>query len=510
MIGTIIGNYEVKSSLGEGGMGKVYFAVDTQTKRKVAIKSLHQHLVNIKELRARFELEVKIMSLLEHNGIVRFYHYVEDEKGLFLIMEFVEGTTLDKYIRNGRLSEMGAVPIMNDILDAIAYAHEKGVVHRDIKPSNILISNDGKVKILDFGIAKILYDEGNILTKTGVRIGTVVYMSPEQVQCKESDIRSDIYSLGVTFFQMLTGKSPYDGMANEYEITKKIVYEPLPIASTIYPGVPADLDRIIGKATAKKKEDRFQTCREFSESLNNSSELITVITQPRKLISTYKKDLILTLKIVLFLMGVLIIFFIGLSIKSIIDRKTFIADSIIEREAFIADSARSAFNTDSIIEREALIADSTRKAKRVADATAFADSVASNTSPNATIDTISLEKNVYKKKKKGMNVLVSFKVNNLKNKTMYVCSYFYDNNNNKILGKSKNTKYTSTDGQLVACNSFTIPTNGTSYTDFLIYIPYSVFEIYKKGTFKVKVLLSVDGTTYATSSSKEFLYDPNN
>ena len=276
MIGKKIHNYEIKSLLGEGGMGNVYLAVHTQLGRKVAIKSLHQQLVKNEGLRARFKQEANTMAHLQHNGIVTLFDYVEDERGLFLIMEFVEGTQLDEYIRNvsGPIPAERALPILNDILDAFAYAHEQGVVHRDIKPSNILITNDGKVKILDFGIAKMLSDSGNKLTKTGTQMGTVFYMSPEQVQGKEVDIRSDIYSLGITFYQMLTGVSPYDGMTTEYEIYNKIVLEPLPFANATYPGVPAALDLIIAKATAKKKEDRFQTCREFLSFLKNPSEQI--------------------------------------------------------------------------------------------------------------------------------------------------------------------------------------------------------------------------------------------
>ena len=270
MIGKKIGNYEVKSLLGEGGMGNVYLAVHTQLGRKVAIKSLHQQLVKNEGLRARFKQEANTMAHLQHNGIVSLFDFVEDENGLFLIMELVDGTPLDEYINNvsGPIPAERAIPIMQGILKAFAYAHEEGVVHRDIKPANILLTKNGKVKILDFGIAKMLSDAGNKLTKAGTQMGTVFYMSPEQVHGKEVDHRSDIYSLGVTFYQMLTGFSPYEGLTTEFEVYSKIVNEPLPLASTLYPNVTSKLDNVIFKATTKKQEDRYQSCQEFLEDIS--------------------------------------------------------------------------------------------------------------------------------------------------------------------------------------------------------------------------------------------------
>jgi serine/threonine protein kinase len=270
MIGKKILSYEIKSLIGEGGMGNVYLAEHVQLGRKVAVKSLHQQLVKNESLRARFKQEASTMAHLQHPGIVSLYDYVEEDDGLYLVMELVDGKPLDEYIRSvsGPIPAERAVPMMTKILDAFAYAHSKGIVHRDIKPSNILLMNNGEVKILDFGIAKMLSEAGNKLTKTGTQMGTVFYMSPEQVQGKDVDIRSDIYALGVTFFQMLTGVCPYDGMTTEYEVYGKIVNEPLPAASAFYPGIPPALDHVIGKATMKRVQDRFQNCTEFSHGLN--------------------------------------------------------------------------------------------------------------------------------------------------------------------------------------------------------------------------------------------------
>jgi len=285
MIGKRILNYEIKKLLGEGGMGNVYLAEHTQLGRKVAVKSLHPQLVKNEGLRARFKNEASTMAHLQHPKIVTLYDYVEEKDGLFLVMEFVEGLPLDEYIKekSGPIPSEIAIPMMMQILDAFSYAHSKGIVHRDIKPSNIIISDRDEIKILDFGIAKLLSEAGNKLTKTGTQMGTVFYMSPEQVQGKDIDIRSDIYSLGVTFYQMLTGISPYDGMTTEFEVYSKIVSEPLPNASSLYPGVPEFLDKVILKATAKNKADRFQSCEEFSGYLSKRE---TPITESKTVVQT--------------------------------------------------------------------------------------------------------------------------------------------------------------------------------------------------------------------------------
>jgi len=269
MIGKRIQQYEILSLIGEGGMGNVYLARHTQLGRNVAIKSLLPQLARNENIRARFKNEASTMAHLQHPNIVALYDYVEDDDGLYLIMEYVEGIELDDYIRkvSGPVPAESAITFMQQILSAFFYAHGQGIVHRDIKPSNILITKDGGVKILDFGIAKMLSEAGNKLTKTGTQMGTVYYMSPEQVQGKEIDIRSDIYALGVTLFQMLTGVCPYDGMTTEFEVYNKIVHEPLPPPSSIYPGVPAALDSVVKKATEKDPNHRFSNCGEFIVSL---------------------------------------------------------------------------------------------------------------------------------------------------------------------------------------------------------------------------------------------------
>ena len=272
MIGEQFQNYKILSLLGEGGMGTVYLAEHVKLGRKVAIKSLHAQFVNSEQIRARFIHEAKVMAELQHPNIVNLYDYVETENGLYLIIELVDGKPIDEYIEqvSGPIEEEKAIAMMHEILEGFQYAHEMGLVHRDIKPSNLVISAKNKVKILDFGIAKMVGDTSSKMTKTGTQIGTVYYMSPEQVKGDDLDHRSDIYALGVTFFQMLTGSSPYKGMTKEFEVFMKIVNEDLPDPRTIYPGISDHMCAVIQKATARDANERFQSCDEFIKGLKDS------------------------------------------------------------------------------------------------------------------------------------------------------------------------------------------------------------------------------------------------
>ncbi|NJO03853.1 MAG: serine/threonine protein kinase, partial [Bacteroidia bacterium] len=186
-------------------------AQHTQLNRRAAIKALHPNFVSNPNIRERFKNEASTLAHFQHPNIVALYDYVETPTGLFLIMEYVEGKPMDDYIRqvSGPIPEDRTARLFVRILDAFDYAHNRGVIHRDIKPSNIMITPQEEVKILDFGIAKIIGGVSKNLTNAGTRMGTVLYMSPEQVKGQEVDRRSDVYSLGVTLFQMLTGRSVY-------------------------------------------------------------------------------------------------------------------------------------------------------------------------------------------------------------------------------------------------------------------------------------------------------------
>ncbi|MFD3407085.1 serine/threonine-protein kinase [Aquirufa sp. HETE-83D] len=288
MINAIIANYKVISVLGEGGMGSVYLGQHIHVDKKAAIKSLHKRLLSNEQIKTRFLNEAKTMSGLKQPNIVELYDYEENDAGCFLIMEYVDGIPLDEYIikESGPIPTENAIKIFSGMLKGFAYAHKKKIVHRDVKPSNIIISKDFKtVKILDFGIAKILDDNNRNLTKDGTQMGTVYYMSPEQVRGEALDKLSDIYSLGVTLFQMLTGINPYAKYNTELDIYLEITKEPLPNVQSIYQFASQELNAIIQKATQKDKKDRFQTCEEFLEAINQignptSTFGATTITTP--------------------------------------------------------------------------------------------------------------------------------------------------------------------------------------------------------------------------------------
>ena len=262
-------NYKIIKKIASGGMGDVYLAEHTVLETKVAIKSLHSNLVNDEDFRKRFRTEAKTQWKLSHPNIVKLTDFQERKDGLYLIMEYVEGMQLNNYIRDvtGPMPVHKLIPLFKEILLAIQHAHSKGLIHRDIKPSNVLITPKGNAKIIDFGIAKSS-DEDKGLTKTGVQVGTVSYMSPEQVNAEKLDKLTDIYSLGVMLFQMAVGKAPYSAQTNTFKIQLSIVSDPLPDAKEIYPPISDDLVAIIDRATQKKKEDRFQSCDEFIKSFD--------------------------------------------------------------------------------------------------------------------------------------------------------------------------------------------------------------------------------------------------
>lgn len=264
MIGKILGNYRITAFIGEGGMGNVWAGEHQAIGRKVAIKILHAQYSRNAQIRERFKKEAATMAKLQHPNIVALYDYIETQDELCLVMEHVEGVDLNDYV----LKQSGPIPspklgeIFRQMLSAIGYAHSNKVVHRDIKPSNFMLTPDGVVKVLDFGIAKMLEDD-NQLTKTGTRMGTTLYMSPEQVNGNPIDHRTDIYSLGVTLFVLATGKAPYEGTATEFHVYNQIVNQPLPPPKSVYPGVTDGVERMIRIATAKRPEDRFQKCEDF-------------------------------------------------------------------------------------------------------------------------------------------------------------------------------------------------------------------------------------------------------
>jgi serine/threonine protein kinase len=276
MIGKIVLNYRILWMIGEGGMGSVYLAEHIDSQGKVAIKILHPQFMRNEQIRIRFKSEAIALSKLSHPNIVKLIDYLEDGSGMYLIMEYVDGVTLEHHIHKitGPIPEERAVPMIISLLNAFKYAHDY-IIHRDIKPSNILINKKGELKILDFGIARIIGDENQNLTRTGTQLGTVYYMSPEQVQGIRVDRRSDIYSLGLMLFEMLTGNQPLKSSTTEFQVYNRIVNEELPSPQSIYPGIPIYFNPILKKAMAKNPNDRYQTCNDFILAISNRNSKIS-------------------------------------------------------------------------------------------------------------------------------------------------------------------------------------------------------------------------------------------
>lgn len=267
MIPMEILNYRVLRQIGSGGMGEVYLAQNQSINQLVAIKSLHPQFANNQALRSRFKQEAMMLSSLNHPNIVKFLNYVENEYGVFLIMEYVDGCTLEDFInkKNGLIVEKRAYPMMCEILDAFSYAHNHGIVHRDIKPSNIFINKEGHIKVMDFGIAQIF---STIAGSEEPVMGTPSYMSPEQVMGRNVDQRSDIYSLGILFHQMLTGRAPYDATTlSELEIKRRVINEQLSKMKDYYPYVSDGLQKVVDKATNKLPEKRYASCEEMKRAV---------------------------------------------------------------------------------------------------------------------------------------------------------------------------------------------------------------------------------------------------
>jgi serine/threonine protein kinase len=278
-----IRNYKIVGKLGEGGMGTVYLAEDTMLERKVALKVLNPLLTKESQFTERFRHEAKVQASLIHPNIVTLYNYFREGENYCMAMENVEGVTLKHLISNiGPMPEQRAIRILNQLLEAVGFAHKKGIIHRDIKPSNILISKDDNVKILDFGIAKILQDKG--LTKTGTKLGTVYYMSPEQIKAvKDIDHRTDIYSLGITFYEMLSGRVPFNiDTDSDFEILNEIVSSELKDPREFYPHISNWAVKILFDSVNKDRNKRIQNADEFRNRLLLKEEVTTTPTPDEK------------------------------------------------------------------------------------------------------------------------------------------------------------------------------------------------------------------------------------
>ncbi len=261
--GTIL-HYEIMEKLGEGGMGVVYKAKDFKLKRDVAIKFLPPHVSANKEERSRFEVEAQAAAALNHPNIATIYAIEQDGDEVFIVMEFIDGPELSERIKSARMSLADSVSIIEQIASGLQAAHQKGIIHRDIKSSNIMLTKSGQVKIMDFGLAKVKWSSN--VTRQGTTVGTAAYMSPEQARGDKVDHRADIWSMGVIFYEMLTGKLPFRGDF-EQAVIYSIMNEEVGNISEVRTDIPPGMDHIINKILTKEAIDRYRDAAEFLTDL---------------------------------------------------------------------------------------------------------------------------------------------------------------------------------------------------------------------------------------------------
>lgn len=270
----IDGRYQIIRTIGEGGMANVYLAYDTILEREVAVKVLRGDLANDEKFVKRFQREAKAASSLNHPNIVEMYDVGEDDGNYFIVMEYVNGKTLKNLIKKrGALSLSETIDIMLQLTSGIACAHDSYIIHRDIKPQNVMILEDGRVKITDFGIAVAL--NSTELTQTNSVMGSVHYLPPEQANGSGATVKSDIYSLGILMYELLTGKLPFKG-DNAVEIAIKQMKDRLPSIILQNPNVPQSVENVVLRACAKNPENRYESVREMHEDLK------TVLAESRK------------------------------------------------------------------------------------------------------------------------------------------------------------------------------------------------------------------------------------
>jgi serine/threonine protein kinase len=280
LIGRTLSQYRIEGFLGQGGMGVVYRARDLKLQRPVALKLLPADLTADQERRKRFMLEARAAARISHPAIAQIYDVDEQEGTIFIAMELVEGNTIRTLIENRELDLLGAIDIALQVAGGLAKAHEAGILHRDIKPANVIQTPDGHVKILDFGLAKLLDPETSSVTlagggdssstlaqtQVGLLKGTPTYMSPEQVKGERLDARSDIFSLGVMLFEMTTGEVPFS-RATAVETMHAIAFAETPALNSIRPNLPVGLRQIVSKCLQKRPEDRYPDARSLVEEL---------------------------------------------------------------------------------------------------------------------------------------------------------------------------------------------------------------------------------------------------
>jgi len=264
--GTRVGSYEIVDVLGDGGMGQVFRVRHTISDRVEAMKVLLSSSSANQDMMDRFTREIRVLAGLFHPNIAALYTAFHHDGQLVMIMEYVDGMDLRRKMVEGiTLDE--AVEYTRQILLALEYAHSRGVIHRDIKPSNIMVTADGRIKLLDFGLALAMPDPR--LTMTGALLGSMHYIAPEQISGEESDVRSDLYGVGVTLYEMVTGKLPIEGL-NYPQVIAGHLRHNLVSPTSINPQIPPEFSAVVMKALVKEKQNRWQTAKEFFQALERS------------------------------------------------------------------------------------------------------------------------------------------------------------------------------------------------------------------------------------------------
>lgn len=272
VIGSEVDGYRIQEILGQGGMGVVYKAEDVALSRDVAIKRINPSLANDEAFLRRFRSEARALARIDSPYIVGVHALRQTDIGLLLVMEYVAGGTVKDLTRKGPMDWQDALPIVKQMLAALEHAHGAEVIHRDIKPQNVMLSEEGTVKVTDFGLAKVHRPDSNKTVTQGV-FGTLNYMSPEQVQgSAELDHRSDLYSMGMTIYEMLAGDLPFEEDSNEFTKMQRIVKEELPPPTELYPEVPEGISALVMRSLEKDPDDRFQSAEEMREAFEGFEE----------------------------------------------------------------------------------------------------------------------------------------------------------------------------------------------------------------------------------------------